>query len=279
MLLALLAWPAFGALGCLTVTIYQPQHAIHRPVVVDRAADNFAGMKILVRCVSHDEHMPPASASKMCGKVAEEFNQQGAETEIVVPVGATFVEPRVFEGALPDLSVEIVSRIEHSYLNPFTLGIAIATLTLAPAIEEYTFSQRVRVLGRDGSVLTEEVFRERFVDYTGIGVWTTNYLLDWFVREKSEALSGDAPKKDFTRDFYGQIRQLAFNARIRSEVLGLTRGPANKRKQLVEVANPEAVDDGGTGAPEAQEGATETGADEAPESLPGLGADPAEGGG
>lgn len=276
-----------GALGC--VTIYQPQKAIHRPVVVDRAPDNFDGLRVLVRCVSHEEHLPAPSASRLCGWVAEEFNKQGAETEIVVPVGNAYVEPDVFEGDRPDLTVVIESRTEHEYINPWTVFISVITFTAAPAISEKTFSQRVLVLGRDGSVLIEEVYRERFVDYVGLGVWSTNYLLDWFVRDDANAVSGDVAEKEFTKDFHGQLRQLTFNAKVRSEVLGLTKGKRNKRGVLVPDA-PDATDAKGDDEGSAGEGGSASAAGAAGDSdsdvsgrpagegAAATGGDPAEGG-
>ncbi len=223
-----------GASGC--VTVYQPQRAIHRPVVIERAATNFAGLRVLVRCNAHKEFLPVSKASLLCGKLAQDLEQQGATTEWVVPYGASFVEPPAFEGAGADLTIEIESKIEHQYAYPLAVCLSCYTCTTLPTIEEQTFSQRVVVIGRDRSVLAEELFRERFVQYGGWGVWSLNYLLDWLVRDESQALSGDAGKKDFTRDFYGQIRQLAFNARVRGEILGLINTP--KR----------AVDEAGDGA-------------------------------
>jgi hypothetical protein len=214
--------------GCMTVTFYQPQRAIHRPVVIEHSPTNFAGLRILVRCLSHDDYLPAGDAAKLCGKIAEDFEKQGAETEWVAPVGATYVEPMVFDGQRPDLTVEIGSKIDHAYGYPLTTVTSCLTCTVVPGVSEQTFSQRVVVYGRDRSVLTEEVFRERFVEYHGCGVWSLNWIIDWVFREDDQAISGDAGKKDFTRDFYGQIRQLTFNARVRSEVLGLTTAPARK---------------------------------------------------
>jgi hypothetical protein len=39
------------------------------------------------------------------------------------------------------------------------------------------------------------------------------------VRPSEEELTGEAPARDFSRDFYAQLSQLAFNARVRSDVL------------------------------------------------------------
>ena len=224
------------ASGCLSVTVYQPQKAIHRPVVVMPAETNFTALKILVRCHADDDDLHPDDASKLCNGLAEDFRRQGAESESVVPSGKSYVEPEVFDGARPDLVVEIESKIDHEYEYGAMAAASILTLTLVPSVNEQTFSQRVVVFGRDNSVLNEEVFRERFIEYNGIGVWSVNYLLDWFVRDDNNQMSGDAAAKDFTRDFYGQIRQMTFNAKVRSEVLGLLAPP--RRRQTVGDAAP-----------------------------------------
>jgi hypothetical protein len=216
------------SIGCMSVTLYQPQKAIHRPVVVENAPDNFDGLRILVRCVSHREFLPTSDASKLCANLSQEFLRQGADSQFVVPVGANWIEPEVFDGETPDLIVELQSRIDHSYKNPITHAASIMTLTLVPYITEQSFSQRVVVFGKDRSVLAEEVFKERFVQYNGCGVWSLNYILDWFFRDDDQDLMGKSGQKDFTRDFYGQVRQMTFNARIRSEILGLTGVPSSK---------------------------------------------------
>jgi len=148
-----------------------------------------------------------------------------------VPVGRNAEEPEAFDGRKPDLTVEIASKIEHENESLLSAVAAGLTLTMAPIIAEQTFSQRVVVFGRDGSVLVEEVYKERFVEYVGIGVWSLNYLMDWFVRDEEDALSGDAAAKAFSKDFYGQMRQQVFNAKVRSEVLGLTRPSWAKAKR------------------------------------------------
>ncbi|MCP4500562.1 MAG: hypothetical protein GY822_11435 [Deltaproteobacteria bacterium] len=242
---ALLAILMMGVLtsGCLTVTIYQPQKAIHRPVVIQQTPDNFHGVRILVRCNAHKDFLPPEDASKLCNGIATDFRRQGAESETVVPTGKNFIQGEVFDGKIPDFTVEIDSKIDHEYDYPLTLMASVLTLTMVPTVAEQTFSQRVAVFGKDGSVLTEEVFRERFIEYGGIGVWSINYLMDWLIRSDDNALSGDAAKEDFTRDFYGQIRQMTFNARIRSEVLGLTHPPLSKKQRLAREQEETQADD------------------------------------
>jgi hypothetical protein len=207
------------------VTIYQPQRAIHRPVVVPSSPTNFEGLRVLVRCNSHEKYLPVGDAARLCGRIADDLEQQGAICEWVVPVGANFVEPSGFDGEEADLTLENREQDRPRLRLPVDGRAFCLTCSMIPTMEEYTYSQRVVVFGRDRSVLTEEVFRERFVQYTGLGIWGLNYLIDWLFRSDEDALSGDAGKKAFSRDFYGQIRQILFNARIRSEVLGLTQAP------------------------------------------------------
>ncbi len=229
------------ATGCMSVRLYQPHRGLHRPVVVPKGDATFAGMRILVRCYAHEDHHPPDEAAEACSKIANEFTQAGAETEWVVPSGLGYVEPKVFDGQPPDLTIALENKIEHDYSNPFTMVACVFSASLIPTVDEVTVAQRVMILGRDGSVLQEDVLRARFVTYFGFGVWSLNYLLDWFVRTKADALSGDAPKANFSRDFYGQIRQMAYNAKVRSEILGLTNAPAKKPRSATPAAGENAA--------------------------------------
>lgn len=211
--------------ACCTVTVYEPLRGLQRPVIVDAAADNFAGSRVYIRCFTNAD-MPPGDADKVCRNLATVLRQQGAETETTVPRDAGGAGGS-FDGNGPDLIVDVDSKIEHEYDYPALAAISGLTLTLIPAIDEQTYTQRVVVRGRDGSVLVSDSFRARFVNYTGIAIWSINWLLDWLVRDDAQDMSGDAPKKDFSRDFYQQTAQLTFNARVRSDVLGLTlRAPS-----------------------------------------------------
>lgn len=224
--------------GCLSVTVYQPQKGIHRPVVIEPAEHNFTPLRILFRCHADDEDLPTADAAKLCSTLAEDFRRQGAKVDTVVPSGKNYIEPEVFDGRKPHLVVEIESFIDHHYAYSFSAAASILTLTMIPSIEEWTFSQRVVVFGADGSVLAEDTFQERFVEYGGLGVWTANVLLNWLAREESEQISDEQAQRDFTNDFYGQLRQLAFNAKIRSETLGITPPTPSRRvvKEKVKAA-------------------------------------------
>lgn len=204
--------------GC--VTLYQPQRTVHGPVVIERSPKNFEGLRVLVRCHAHERHLPAGDARKLCGRIARDLEAQGAETEWVVP-SRRGVEEVPFGGEGADLTVVIESRIDHERDYALSACCSACTCTILPVVSEQSFSQRVAVYGRDRSVLTEDILRERFVEYFGCGVYSLNWLLDWLVRDEDSHLSGEAPRKRFAEDFYGQIRQLAFNARVRAEVLGL----------------------------------------------------------
>jgi hypothetical protein len=214
---------AYAALanGCWYVTLYQPQKGIHRPIALERSPMTFAGLKVLVRC-NASEDMSSDRASWMCGKIADDLERQGATVEWTTPSGARYVEQVTFDGARPDLTVEIESRRDHEYLNTMSCAASAVTCSLAPAVYEVTFSQRIVVFGKDRSVLAEETFRERFVNYWGCGVWSTNHVIDWLFRDDYDDIAGDDSDKRFSEAFYGQIRQMLLNARVRSEVLGLT---------------------------------------------------------
>jgi hypothetical protein len=207
--------------GCCSVTVYQPLRGLQRPAIVNVAAMNFAGTRILVRCLPGKD-LPAGDADKLCRNLATLFRQQGAEAEAVVPR-----DPQggmsAFEGAGADFTVEVESKLEHADDYFGLAWVSVATCTLIPSIDEQTFMQSVVVRGRDRSVLATDSFRARFVNYTGIGVWSINWIMDFFFRSDDQDMSGDEPKKDFSRDFYAQVSQLAFNARVRSELLGLTK--------------------------------------------------------
>ena len=93
------------------------------------------------------------------------------------------------------------------------------SFTLVPTIAEFTFAQEVTIRDGAGFVLASDSLQGRFVRYFGLGVWAVNSALDFLVRSDEEKLTGDAAQQEFTRDFYRQLSQLAFDAHMRSLVL------------------------------------------------------------
>jgi hypothetical protein len=200
---------------------------LQRPTLVDPASPTFNNSRLLIRCMP-SEDLPAGDAEKVCRSLSSSFRQQGAECETAVPRQPDDAQPHLaFDGRGADLIIDITSRTEHAYDYPALAIASVVTLTTVPVIEEQTFSQEVTVRGRNRSVLATETLRARFVTYTGYAVWGLNWLMDWLFRDDDNDLSGDVANRTFSNDFYRQISQLVFNARVRSDLLGLTAAPAS----------------------------------------------------
>lgn len=201
--------------GCMTV--YQPLVSLQRPVSIDPQAPNFEGLRLHVRCVPGD-YLKFEDAVRLCRHLRTLFTNQGAQVDTEVPRNGA--SGRGWEDAArPDLVIDLRSRLLHEDNNSLLWGISWLTFTLVPAIEEDTFSQEVTIRDADGFLLASDVMQGRFVRYFGLGVWGVNAALDLLVRPESERLTGDEANRDFSRDFYGQLSQLAFHARMRVMVL------------------------------------------------------------
>lgn len=202
--------------GCVT-TIYQPLTSLQRPIAVDTGIANFEGLRLLVRCVPGD-YVDRAGATLLCRNVATMFRNQGAHVDVEVPRKGREAAARDPE-AKPDLVVDLKSRLLHQETNPPLLVLSVITFTLVPTINEYSFAQDVTIRDARGALLASDSLQGRFIRYGGFGVWAVNWVLDLAVRPEEEELAGDAAKRDFSRDYYGQLTQLAFNARMRQVVL------------------------------------------------------------
>jgi hypothetical protein len=201
--------------GC--VTVYQPLVSLQRPVVVDPRIANFEGQRMLVRCIPGD-YLEQDDAEQLCRNVRSLFTRQGAQVEVEIPrAGVAARDER--EGAKADLIIDLRARLVHEEDSALLWALSGLTFTLVPAITEFTFAQEVTIRDSSGFQLASDTLQGRFVRYTGIGIWAVNSALDLLVRNDHEELTGDAPKKDFSRDFHEQLSQLAFNARMRSWVM------------------------------------------------------------
>lgn len=204
----------------LSVTLYHPEQGLHEPTVVDLHAKNLTHTKIRVTCVAND-HVTVSEARKVCRNVAKMLRHQGAETEISVPRKRQGAERN--RDASVDLDVEIRSQIHRAYFDNLAATLFCCTCALTPTKMEQSYIHSVRVRGRNGVTLSENRMQSRFVQYTGCGVAGLTSLLDFFFREDHEKLGGDAANRDFSADFYRQIAQQTFNAKMRSDVLGFTQ--------------------------------------------------------
>ncbi len=214
LLVALLAVTS-GA-GCIT-TVYQPLTSLQRPVVVDPQLANFEGVKLLVRC-HPSENLSANDAVKLCRSVSTNFRNQGALVEVEIPRPNRGANPRD-EGENPDLVMDLRSRMVNQHDGGALIILTYLTLTMVPMVQEYTLAQDVTLRDRDGTILVQDTMQGRFVEYLGFGVWAVNAFADYTFRKKEDRITGDAPKKDFSRDFYGQLSQLALNAHVRQRVL------------------------------------------------------------
>ncbi len=206
------------AAGCVNVTVYQPLTSLQRPTVLDPQVPNFDGTRLLIRCVPGD-YVKADDAQRLCRRLQTLFTNQGAIVETVVPrPGATPGETGE-PAAPPDLVLELKTRLLHEENPTFLWIVSFATLSMVPAITEYTVAQDVSIRDRDGFQLAADSLQARFVRYTGAGLWAVNRALDLLVRPRSERLTEDTHEQDFSRDYYRQMSQLAFNARVRASVL------------------------------------------------------------
>jgi hypothetical protein len=228
--------------GC--VTVYQPLVSLQRPVPIDHQLANFQGRRFLVRCVP-GEYLPPADAQRLCFKVRNLFALQGAEVAVEVPMQGRPAGPGEAE-LKPDLSIELRSRLLHRESSKILWFLSFASFTLVPTIAEFTFSQEVTIRDSAGFVLASDSLQGRFVKYFGLGVWGVNSALDFLVRSDDEKFTGNRAEQEFTRDFYRQMSQLAFDAHMRSLVLrGFQPEPAPARTAPPAPTTPAATSAGG----------------------------------
>jgi hypothetical protein len=205
--------------GC--VTVYQPMAALQRPVVIDTKVANFEGLRLFVNCHTSD-YLDRTGAQILCRKVSTLLANQGAAVRTNIELGED--EGETADGVAvtkdnADLTIDLNARLLHIERNAILWVISVCSLTLLPAISEYTFAQDVTIRDASGFLLASESLKARFVRHFGGGYWVLNWLLDKTVREESERLSGNAQSEEFSRDFYGQMSQMVFNARARLAVL------------------------------------------------------------
>ncbi len=219
--------------GCLTV--YQPLSGLHRPIAIDTRVANFSGQALTIHCVP-EKFLSRKEASALCRKLQVLFENQGAkvttastlqisdeglssnDNRVVAPLAAP--GPTVVDKSQPpsSMTLKIQARQIHRETNPMLWTLSALTFTLFPAISEYTFVQDITIRDASGFLLLSDSLKAKFTRYFGLSTYFGNIALDWF-REESNKLSGNRVKTDFSDDFYPQISQLVFNAKMRARVL------------------------------------------------------------
>ena len=222
-LLALGLWPLLS--GC--ITIYQPLLSLQRPVAIDRRQPNFTGLRISLRCLPSDD-LPQNDAAVLCRRVESLFAQQGALVDVATTAGASASAAVGSEkgSTPPALIVELSVRRIHSEGAGLLWIVCYLTGSLVPAISSETFAQDVTVRDSHGFLLAQESYQARFVSYFGLGAWGVNFALNHTLRAPKEELSDEASERDFSADLYDQLTQVAFQAHLRSVVLGGFASPA-----------------------------------------------------
>lgn len=213
-----------AASGCIYA--YQPLVGLQRPVALDTAIANFEGQKILVRCVADDVYLDSGDAERLCRQMRSLFTNQGAAVTVDIrQKNAGWSEP----GFKPDLIIELRGRLLNERSSNWSWLLCYASLTLIPAEAEYEFAQDIIIRDASGFMLASDSLQGRFVRQFGLGTVAVNGLADLIVRPKNQRMTGDGYKEDFTKDFYGQVSQLAFQASMRSLVMrefaGTKAGP------------------------------------------------------
>jgi hypothetical protein len=207
-----LAALALGLSGC--VTVYQPLVGLQRPIAVDLEVPNLEGTRIVLRC-EKGGYLDAGGARKVCANVRTLFANQGALVELEAERGRD--EPAM--SATPDLVVDLKARLLHQNDGGLWWLVSIATATLVPAPSEYEFAQDITIRDGHGALLLADTLQGRFIRYFGVGMWALTGIIDLIVRPKDDQMGGDAFKRDFSRDFHGQLSQLAFHARLRAAAL------------------------------------------------------------
>ncbi len=182
---------ALGAVGCSSM-VYRPLSGLHRPVAINIDYANFADLSLTITCLPG----PALSATEsqtLCRKLQQLFENQGAEVftktsqgrqdDALDGPGETKVPKR--ETALElVLSARIVQQKEGSFL-------------FWTWITDYTLAQDIVIRDASGFLLIKDTLTGRF----------------------SRRLKFTDETEAFSPDFYGQLSQLAFNAKMRRQVL------------------------------------------------------------
>lgn len=186
-----------AALACLLatgcVTVYQPMSGLHRPIAIDPAYANFAGMRFTLECRrGRDDVLGEDEARDLCRKLTRVFENQGAEVETDVLGGEPGPADEAPRAAPNRLHVQLTPRlIDQRTLN-------VLWLPFWTVRTEYTFAQDISIRDASSFLLVRDTLTGRFVRRLGF--------------------SSDA-EEEFSRDFYGQLSQLALNAKLRHDVL------------------------------------------------------------
>ncbi len=177
--------------GC--VTVYQPMSGLHRPIAIDPAYANFAGVRFTLECRrGRDDVLGEDEARDLCRKLTRVLENQGAEVETEVLGGEPGPADEPPRARADALHVQLTPRlIDRRTVN-------VLWLPFWTVVTDYTFAQDISIRDASSFLLVRDTLTGRFVRRLGF--------------------SSDA-EEEFSADFYGQLSQLALNAKLRHDVL------------------------------------------------------------
>lgn len=233
LLLAVLAAAVLlSEIGC--VHTYQPMSGLHDPVIVDIQAPNFTDVNLTIHCIPGVD-LSPQEASVLCENVGVLFRNQGAKVRTVTTsralqddaLGGELGESAAEEDAEAptDLLLELRGRRLNESNDPLLWALCYASLTMVPAVSEFTFAQDAVVRDGSGFLLSTDTVQGRIVRQFGGSVWLGNRILDRLVREERDEVTGDAAKNDLSEDLYRQLSQMVYNAKVQWQVLQAASPP------------------------------------------------------
>ena len=220
-------------------------------------APNFTDTEILVHCVPGD-YLGKGASRELCQKVAVLFENQGAKVQALASTG---VNPDDLEDVSQNegdptprdtkLVVELRARRIHESYHPWSWLACFASFTIVPGMNEFTFAQDVVIKDSDGVLLARDSMKGRIVKRFGGAHWAINMLTNLATRKKKDRHSGHALGRDLSHDLYGQLSQLAYNARVQSQVLAEAKPGGPIRGRAVGAPAPSTISAPATPAPAA----------------------------
>jgi|GEM_PF-6326158 len=200
----------FVCSGCITVTHYQPLGGLQRGYAIDYKQVNFSGLTLRVAC-TESELVNASMADRLCERVRRTFEAQGAKILDDETSGAE------------DYRITLAAKGLYLFRNQWMWPVSIVLFTLFPVEQEWAIEQNILVTRADGTPVARKTFQARFVWYWGAGYWALNKLFNVAVRSEGEKAGEAMVRRDFSRDYYGNLAQIVYNARASDTFRGFAR--------------------------------------------------------
>lgn len=218
--------------GC--VRVYHPLSGLQSPILVDPQHPNFADAEITIYC-KPGRQLNKTQANRLCQKLGMLYENQGAKVSTVANVvgggstgsswGEAVSDTPQAQGDRPiKLTIDVVGRRTDSTRYPFTWLVCLASATVLPGKMETSWAQDVTIRDETGYLLASETLHGRIVRRFGVGAFVGDKLVDVFMRKAKDEFTGNDGWRQMSRDLYGQMSQMAYNAKLQSKVMRQTAG-------------------------------------------------------